>query len=325
MSAATVLILEPIHAIGFELLTQAGLTPVLDPAPDATTLARASAIITRIAPVDRAMMMAAQNCQVVAKHGIGLNAVDLVAAAELGLPVVNTPDANARSTAEHALALILALARQIVPLDGATRQGDFDAKYRLPMLELGGRCLGLVGLGKIAGHLARMAGAGLGMRVIAFSPNAPDSRFDDLGVERADRLEDLMAMADIISLHVPARPDSVGMIDAAALACCRPGALLINTGRGEVVVEADLVAALRQGILAGAGLDVFQTEPLPADHPLTSLPNIVLTPHVGGSSDRAMVAMARGVAEQVVQVLAGQRPPHLATPSVWERRRISAS
>ena len=325
MSATTVLILEPIHAIGFELLTRAGLVPVLDPAPNAGLLARAAAIITRIAPVDRAMMMAAPGCRVVAKHGIGLNAVDLAAAAELGILVVNTPDANARSTAEHALALMLALARQVVPLDAATRQGDFDAKYRLPMLELGGRCLGLVGLGKIAGHLACMAGTGLGMRVIAFSPNAPDSRFDELGVERADRLEQLMAEADIISLHVPARADTIGMIDAAALACCRPGTLLINTGRGEVVVEADLIAALRQGVLTGAGLDVFQTEPLPAFHPFTTLPNVVLTPHVGGSSDRAMVAMARGVAEQVVQVLTGQRPPHLADPSVWDRRKITAS
>ncbi|HET6522274.1 MAG TPA: NAD(P)-dependent oxidoreductase, partial [Geminicoccaceae bacterium] len=229
--------------------------------------------------------------------------------------------ANAASVAEHALALMLAVAKRVVPADRAVRGGDFDYRYRAGSFELTGKTLGVVGWGRIGRRTAAMARAAFGMAVLVYSASADAAALAAEGARRVDRLAELLAAADVVSLHAPLRPDTRGLIGAAEIALMRPDAILVNTGRGAVVDEAALAAALREGRIAGAGLDVFGTEPPPPDHPLLGLPNAVLSPHMAGSSREALERTAAMVADGMVDALAGRRPEHLVNPEVWERRR----
>jgi D-3-phosphoglycerate dehydrogenase len=204
--------------------------------------------------------------------------------------------------AEHALALMLALARAIPAADRAVRAGDFGWRDRHLGVELAGLRLGLLGWGHVAAALAPLARA-LGMEVRAHSRHADAASLAAAGVRPEPELDALLAGADILSLH--ARPGDRPLIDAARLARMRPGAFLVNTARGALVDEAALAAALARGALAGAALDVFTLEPPPADSPLMAAPNLILTPHVGGSTAAAMDRTARAVAERVIAALAG--------------------
>jgi D-3-phosphoglycerate dehydrogenase len=231
--------------------------------------------------------------------------------------VVNTPDVNARSVAEHAIALTFALAKAIPAADAATRSGDDAFKYRARLTELDGLAFGIVGFGAIGRITAKLAQA-LGMRVSAFSRSRPDADFTEAGIERAPDLRHLLARSDVVSLHLPLVPDTRGLIGAAELALMKPGAILINTGRGGLVDEGALAVALEAGDLGGAGLDAFAIEPLPTGSPLARLSNVVLSPHVAGSTVQALERMAELSARQVVDVLSGRRPAHPVNPQVWE-------
>jgi len=319
------LIIQPIHPAGLDRLREGGVTPRLATAPDMATVAReipgCVAVITRSAGLDAAAMQAAFSLRVIANHGVGTNEIDLNQAAALGIPTIFTPTANARSVAEHAMALILALARQVIPADAAVRGLDWRLRYEARMMELQGRTLGLAGFGTIGRMLGGIARHGFGMKLLVFSPGIADSVLLEDGAERAGTLEALLARADIVSLHRPLRPDTRHMIDAAALAHMQPHALLVNTARGALVDGAALAAALRAGALAGAAIDVFETEPAPATDPLLTAPNTILAPHIGGVTEQAMRATALQCAGQILDVLAGRRPPHLVQPAIWDRRR----
>ncbi len=301
------LILQPVHAVAAETLAAAGLDVVAGPeAPDAV------AVITRNAPVDAAFLDRHPALKVIAKHGAGLDNIDVAEARRRGIAVVFTPGANAHAVAEHALALILALAKRLRPADRAVRGDDFAYKFRARFDELSGLRLGIVGLGDSGRRLAHMAGTGLGMRVAAYSPSVPQDLFEALAVERADTLTALLKTSDVVSLHVPARPGARGMIGAAELAVLPPGALLVSVGRGGVVDEAALADAVAAGRLGGAALDVFDTEPPLPDNPLFGLDNVILTPHVAGNTEAALRRMASGVATQIIDVLAGRPAAHPA-------------
>lgn len=306
------LIMQPIHVSAERMLAASGI------AAGSRTEDRAAvvALISRNAPVDDAVMAGFPNLKVIAKHGTGLDAIDVPAATRRGIPVVYTPGANSLSVAEHALALMLAVAKRVVSADRAVRGDDFAFKFRAEFRELSGLTLGIVGLGQSGRHLARMAGAGLGMRVLAHSPSVPDELFRAACVERCD-LDTLLGRSDVVSLHVPSRPGAGPVIGARELAAMKQGAILVNTARGSVVDEDALVEALTGGHLGGAGLDVFAAEPPPALHPLLRLDNVVLSPHVAGSTGAALERMASGVAEQVIDVIQGRRPAHLANPEAW--------
>lgn len=317
-------IVQPIHPAGVERLRAAGIEPRFASATDmgavAAEIGDAVAVITRDAGLTAAAIAAAPRLAIIANHGIGTNKLDIPAATARRIPIVNTPTANARSVAEHAIALILAVARRIVPGDAALRQGDWAFRYSGGMSEIGGKTLGLAGFGTIARITAEIARLGFGMRVVVWSPNAPAADIAAAGYERVETLEALLAAADVLSLHRPARPDTRHMIDAGALAQMKPGAILVNTARGPLIDEDALAAALRAGQIAGAGLDVFDTEPLAADSPLCGLQNIVITPHVAGATEDALRATALDCAEKIVTVLDGTRPPHLVNPEVWDNR-----
>ncbi len=298
------LILQPIHPIADEILRAAGIEPVQG--ADAGGAAdRVAAVISRNAPVDDGFMARHPGLRVIAKHGVGLDAIDLDRARARGIPVVFTPGANSLSVAEHAMALILALAKRLPETDRAVRAGDFAIKFRASFLELADRTLGIVGFGQAGRRLARIARAGFAMRILVHSPSVPDAILAEEGTERALDLDSLLGEADIVSLHLPHRPSSAGAIGAAQIARMRKGAILINTGRGGAIDEDAAADALVSGRLGGLGLDVFAQEPPDLSHPLFRAPNLIATPHVGGSSVATLERTARSVAEQVVTIVTG--------------------
>ncbi len=307
------LIVQPIHPAGLARLRAAGIEPVAASAADMGTVAAeigpCAALITRNAGLDARAIAAAPHLRVVAVHGTGTDPVDLAAAEARGILVCNTPEANVAAVAEHALALLLALAKRLPEADAATRAGDFGFKYARPTRELAGLRLGLLGFGRVARRLAPMAQA-LGMEVLAHAPRRAEADFAAAGVRRMPSPAALFAASDAVSLHLPLTPETRGLVDADLLARLPEGALLVNTGRGATVVEADLVAALRSGRLAGAGLDVFASEDMAPDHPLLALPTAILTPHLAGSAEAALRRMAVESAEGVIAVLSGRAPAH---------------
>ena len=323
------LIVQPIHPAGLDRLRDGGVTPRIATAHDMATVARelpgCVAAITRNAGLNAAAMLAAESLLVIANHGVGTNEIDLKQAAALGIPTIFTPTANARSVAEHAMALTLALARKVIPADAAVRGLRWSLRYEARMMELHGKTMGLVGFGTIGRLTGAMARNGFGMKLLVFSPNVSDSILVEAGAERAPTLESLLERADVVSLHRPLRPDTRHMIDAAALGKMQPHALLVNTARGQLIDGEALAAALRAGTIAGAAIDVFQVEPPPAEDPILGAPNTVLAPHIGGVTEEAMRETALQCADQILDVLAGRRPPHLVQPEVWDRRRKGAS
>jgi D-3-phosphoglycerate dehydrogenase len=325
---ASCLIIQPIHGSGLERLRDARIEVRSASAPDMVTVAReivgATAAITRNAGLDRSAIAAARDLLVLGVHGIGTDPVDIGYADEIGLPVVFTPYANVQAVAEHTIALMLAVMKRIPAADRATRAGKFDFKYNAGTRELCGKTLGIVGYGRIGRRVAATAQAAFELKVLAYSPSADPDRLTAEGIRKCDTLAELLAVADVISLHVPLRDATRQLIDADALAQMKPDTILINTGRGAVVDETALIAALETGRLAGAGLDVFESEAMAADYPLLRLNNVVLSPHLAGSAEECLARTAIEVAEQIIDVLRGRRPANLVNPEVWERRRLAS-
>ena len=264
------------------------------------------AIIVRYGKVGAAAIAAAPSLKVVSKHGAGTDTIDKVAAAGRGIDVVAAAGANAAAVAEHALALLLACAKSVPQLDARMRAGHWD-KSTHKSIELGGRTIGLVGLGAIGVRFARMAEA-IGMRVLGFDPYAKEV---PPSIERVE-LDAIWRESDVVSLHCPLTADNAKMVDAETLARCRRGVILVNTARGGLVDEDALLAAIRSGHVAAAGLDSFAVEPPPEGHPFRTEPRIVLSPHVGGVTADAYVAMGVGAARNVLASLAESR---LRTPA----------
>jgi D-3-phosphoglycerate dehydrogenase len=279
------------------------------------------AVITRDAGLTTAAIDAAPGLLVIANHGIGTNKIDVARAAELGVPIVFTPTANSRSVAEQTIALMLAVAKRTVAADSATRRGDWPFRYSGGLMEISGKTLGLIGFGSIAREVCRMAGTGFGMRVLVWSPRAEDGAITAAGAERVAELEALLTAADVVSMHRPLRPDTRHTLDAGRLRLLKPKAIVVNTARGGLIDEDALAAVLREERIAGAGLDVFASEPLPSASPLACLPNVVLGPHIAGATDDALQRTAEQCADQIIDVLCGREPRHLLDPEVWSRRR----
>lgn len=262
--------------------------------------------------------------RVLSRPGIGVDNVDIRAATERGICVVNTPDAPTESTAEHAVALIMNLAARVFDGDRALRQGNWGMRKQTRGTELKGKTLGVIGLGRIGSRVAEICRLGLGMHALAYDPYVDPARGAALGVELKGELMEVIPQADFLTLHVPNTPQTRGMVDGAALAAMKPTAFLVNCARGPVVDEKALIEALQEGTIAGAGIDVYDPEPPAMANPLFSLPNTVCTPHIGSFTEDGVRAMAIGAAEGVLAVLRGERPAGLAqlvNPQVWDRRR----
>ncbi|KFX65993.1 NAD(P)-dependent oxidoreductase [Paraburkholderia fungorum] len=255
------------------------------------------AIIVRYGKVSARIMDAAENLQVISKHGSGIDVIDQAAAAARGIAVRAAVGANAAAVAEHAWALILACAKSVPQLDARMREGHWD-KSTHKSVELDGRTLGLVGLGAIGRRVAAI-GAAFGMNVLAFDPYAKEA---PAGVTLVS-LDELYAASDIVSLHCPLTAENRQMLNRDTLARFRRGAILVNTARGGLIDEAALAEALASGQLRFAGLDSFDVEPITHPHPFQQIPNAILSPHIGGVSDAAYVNMGKGAAANVLAVV----------------------
>lgn len=276
------------------------------PYPDARELAdaahevQAQALILRLGRIPREAIANLQTVRIIAKHGVGIDGIDVEAASEQGIPIVVAGGANAQSVAEQCLALLLGVARSTAWLDRRIREGHWD-KSTYAGTEVAGKAVGLVGLGAIGrAFLTLLRPFGVTARV--YDPYLPAHLLPE-GTEPVDDVETLLASSDIVSLHCPLTPENRGLINADMIARMRPGAILLNTARGELVDEAALVAALRDGRLGGAGLDTFASEPIAPDHPLLTLDNVVVSPHVGANTHEARARVGVRCIEQIADYL----------------------
>jgi phosphoglycerate dehydrogenase-like enzyme len=283
----------------------------------------AVAAVVGATPYDDAVMARAADLVVIARTGIGYDAIDVDAATRHGILICNAPDGPTISTAEHAITLMLAVAKRLGPAVASLRDGTSAGYYaHHEGIELDGKVLGLVGFGRIARRVARTAEA-LGMAVVVVDPYvAPDTI--PATIQRVASLDELLPVADVVSIHVPLSDASRGMFGAAQFDAMKPGAVFVNTARGGLVDQDALLAALDRGHLTGAGLDVTTPEPLPADHPLLARDDVVVTPHVASATRDGKARTFRIAFEQAMAAVEGRRPEYLVNPEVWEQRRGAA-
>lgn len=278
--------------------------------PAVRDLSRADGVIVRAAVIDRVMMENAPNLKVIGKHGVGVDAIDVAAARELGKTVVFTPHANMESVAELAVAFMLAASRNIPRGHDRLRAGAYEkiAPKELTGVELQNKTLGLVGLGRIGRRVGEICGGGFGMALAGYDPFLPDEMFAKLGIKKAATVEELLPQADYVSISVPLTPETANLINAERLAICKKTAILVNTARGGIVEEEALYAALRDGTIRAAASDVFAKEPIRPENPLMSLPNFIAMPHIGASTEESLIRMGETVVDDVLRVLRGDVP-----------------
>ena len=309
---------DPIDPTGEAVLRAAGHDVEL-PGADGLDglLARAEAVVVRRKLPDDLSARAPRLLAAV-RQGVGVDMIPVEDCTTHGVLVANVPGANADSVAEFAIAQMLAIARRAETMHAEMPQGWDTARARTARaFELRGRTLGIVGVGAIGTRLAEIAGAGFRMRVLGHRRHAS---FMPPGITYAD-LDTLFAESDFIALACPLTPETRGLASAARIACMKPGAWLLNLARGPVVDGAALLDALRAGRIGGAALDVYDEQPLAPDHPLRALLNVILTPHAAGLSTEAVERMSTGAAEEVVRILAGQRPRSFINPEAWAASR----
>src|SRR5262245_40216232 len=266
------------------------------------------------------MDLAGPGLKLVARAGIGVDTVDIPAATERGILIINTPDAPTESTAEHAVALLMAVAKRVMVGDMYLRGASHLERSQMHGTELKGRVLGVVGYGRIGRRVAEICALGIKMQVLAYDPFLTGPVPTPEGVEFITDLDKLLSSADFVTLHTPLTTETHHLIGERELRLMKPGSYLVNASRGPVVDEAALIQALQDGHLAGAGLDVFDPEPPEPDNPLLRMVNVVVTPHIASSTDRGLSAMFNGCADQIVQILRGERPPFLVNPEAWPGR-----
>lgn len=276
-------------------------------------------IVSRMGRLDADVLdVGLPDLKVIAKHGVGVDNIDCVAAGERGIPVLVAFAANAVSVAEHAIALLLTVAKRIPALDRGLREGRWE-KPGFKGLELASSTMGFLGMGAIAQATARIA-KGLDLQLVGFDPFAPDTVFEELGVERCTDLDEMLKHSNVVSLHCPLNEQTREIINARTLALMPKGGYIINTARGGLIDEAALVEAVRSGQLAGAGLDTFAKEPPAPDHPFFDEPSIVVTPHIGGVTNEANARVGLSAVQGIVTVLEGRT---VAPNFIANRRYLS--
>lgn len=274
----------------------------------------AHAILNQYTQLDAEFIGELRCCRVISRYGVGVNTIDVDAATRAGIMVANVPDGSVDDVSDHAAAMILGLARGVGIYDRALRAGSWDYTAAAPLHRLRGATLGLIGFGNIPQRLAAKM-AGFGMEAIAYDPYLSAEETAQLGAAKAD-LPALLERADVVSVHVPLSPTTRGFIGEQELSLMKPTATLVNTARGGVVDEEALAAALRTGRLAGAGLDVFAHEPLPAPSPLRGLENVLLSPHAAWYSEESEREIRTKTARNVLAALLDGRPTYFVNPAV---------
>lgn len=272
---------------------------------------RADGLVVQYAPITARVLDALPGLKVISRYGVGVDTIDVNAAAERGITVCNVPDYGVEEVSDHAIALALTVLRGISELDRRMRTGHSDISAVKPLHRIRGRVFGCVGLGRIGAATARKA-LGLGFTVVAHDPVLTSAdALEGLSAVKLVSLDDLLAQADVVSLHLPLTPQTRRLFNAERFGAMKSNAVLINTCRGGVVDTAALVQALNDGLIRGAGLDVFEEEPLPKDHPLFDLPNVVVTPHAAWYSEESFEELKRRTVMNAVDACLGRRPENV--------------
>lgn len=277
----------------------------------------ADAIINQYICIDAAFIRRLHRCQVICRYGIGVNTIDVPAATEAGIMVANVPDGSLEDVSDHAAALILSLSRGLGIYDRAIREGEWNYQAAQPLHRLRGAVLGLVGFGNIPQRLAEKMRV-FGMAAIAYDPYMPSARAAEMGIELVG-LDDLMCLSDVVSIHAPLTDSTRGLVGARELALMKPTAFLVNTSRGGIVDEDSLADALRTQSIAGAGLDVFSAEPLPAQHEFAALDNTILSPHCAWYSEESELEIRTKTAGNALSALFDGEPTYLVNAGVMPR------
>jgi D-3-phosphoglycerate dehydrogenase len=310
------------HGVERAVFERAGMTfEILQTRSPDELVARArdaDALLVQYAQITPAIVNALPRLKVIGRYGVGFDTIDVTAASARGVYVCNCPDYCTEEVADHTLALLMAVTRQLFPLREHFGDGRWSIESARAIQRLRGRVLGIIGVGRIGSAVARRT-APLGLRLLGHDPYVPDTRLADLGVE-ATSLADLLTQADYVTLHTLLSAETRHLLNGERLARMKPGAVLINTSRGGVVDTDALVAALRSGHIGAAALDVLEHEPPAADHPLRSMSNVILTPHLAFYSDASFPTLKREVSEDVVRVLRGEAPKNAVNRAAVERR-----
>lgn len=312
-----ILITQAIHPQAHARLAQQAAVHILE---DTTqegliqAIADADALLVRM-PVTSAAIRAGRKLRVVARHGVGLDYIPVETCTELGIPVVFTPDANTESVAEHVLGTMIALAHQIARVDRAVRTGGWNVRDGLLGIDIRGRTLGIVGVGRIGTRVAEVCRSAFAMKVLGCDPNLEPSAIAARGAEPVT-LDQLLSESDFVTLHVPATRANHHLIDTSALARMKRGTFLINHARGGLVDTAALTDALKSRQLGGAAVDVLEQEPPAQDLELLQLDNVIVTPHSAALTDEAMLRMGSDAGDDIMRVLRGERPRACANPEV---------
>ncbi|MDW8351337.1 MAG: C-terminal binding protein [Anaerolineae bacterium] len=297
-----------------------GLAEVIDRSPLRTedevigAAHDADALIISFVPITARVMDALPQLRCIVRYGVGYDTIDVDAAAARGIQVANVPDYCIPEVADHAMALLLALARKVVPLDAGMRRGEWAAvRTAKPIHRIEGRTLGLIGMGRIGRAVVRRA-LGFGLRVLVYDKYLSPEQAREAGATPVE-LDVLLRESDFVSIHTPLTPETRHLINAEAIAKMKPSAYLINVARGAIVDTLALADALRAGRIAGAALDVFEQEPLPADHPIRNAPNTILHPHAAWYSEEALIQLQTNAAEEVARALRGEPLKNPLTPA----------
>ena len=268
----------------------------------------ADVLIVQFAPITKRVIESLEHCKLIVRYAIGVDNIDVSAASEKGIYVANVPDYSLDEVSNHAIALLMACARKLPSLASLVKEGKWDYSLVKPLYRMEGKVLGLVGLGRIPALVAKKM-AGFGMRMIAYDPYMPAETAKELGVELVD-FETLLAESDYISVHCPLNGETRHLFDYDKFKKMKRTAFIINTARGGVICEEDLIKALKEGEIAGAGIDVCEKEPIDPDSPLLKMEQAIVTPHVAWYSEEAVKSLQKKVAEEAVRVLSGEKPLH---------------
>jgi len=320
MAKAKILLSQPVHEEGMRYIAERGYEARVAPDFSEATLikevADAAGFLVRTAEIPAAVINAGKILKVIARHGVGYDSIDVKAATAKKVAVCITPRANALSVAEHVLAMMLSLAKRIIPYDAATRKNEWEIRNSYAAFDLDGKTLGIIGMGRIGMLVCQKAKAAFNMEILGYDPLVPKAVMEKAGATVVS-IPEILKASDVVTLHVPSMPETKGLINAAALKSMKRTAYLINCARGPIVDEAALVAALKDGTIAGAGIDVFDPEPPKADNPLFGLPNVILSPHTAALTAECMVRMATHAAQAIIDVLEGRRPEGVVNPEIF--------
>jgi D-3-phosphoglycerate dehydrogenase len=315
-----VLVTDRIQQAGLDVLAQRS-DVVIDLCLDRTSeeelidrIVNVDAILVGTTPITGRVIDAARALKVVSRRGVGYDHIDLAALRRRRIPLAIVGSANAATVAEHTLSFILALAKQVIVYDRAVRTGNWGFRNSLIATDLLGKILLLVGFGRV-GRAVAVRATGFGMRVMVYDPFVPEATLSEINVERVTDLLHGLATCDFLSVHVPLTPETAGLIGRKELATMKPTAFVISTARGRVIDEVELVNALRMGLIRGAGLDVFDEEPLPPNHPLLGLENVILSPHAAALTLECARRMDEVAAKNCLDAIAGKLDPALIVPN----------